>query len=72
MIVFLARTLYGAGKLAVKYVVIPAAVSVAVAFVAETLAGKIRAHTPQRPHRVRQAQLDGAMDGGLERQPAFQ
>jgi hypothetical protein len=64
MIGFLFRALFGAGKLAVKYVVIPAAVSVAVAFVAESLASQIRARTPQRPRRVRQAHLDA--------QPAFQ
>lgn len=49
MLRFLFKVTAGAVKFGVKYIVVPAVISVGVALVAETMAERIRAHTPH-PH----------------------
>lgn len=46
MLRFLFKVAAGTVKLGVKYVIVPAVVSVAIAVAAEALAERIRAHTP--------------------------
>jgi hypothetical protein len=49
MLGFLFKVTAGAVKLGVKYIIVPAVISVAVAMVAEAMAEGIRAHTPEAP-----------------------
>jgi hypothetical protein len=61
MLGFIARIAMGTTKLAVKYVVVPALVSVAIAVAAEALAKRIRAHTPGPDHNG-VFEVDGLMN----------
>ncbi|HEX2065499.1 MAG TPA: hypothetical protein VHI93_01670 [Candidatus Thermoplasmatota archaeon] len=47
MLGFLFRVAAGTVKLGVKYIIVPAVVSVAITLVAEMLAASIREHTPE-------------------------
>jgi hypothetical protein len=63
----LGRILWGSGKLAAKYVLLPIAVTLATALVADAMADRIRART----HKVRahQAHLDVGIDPALHPAP---
>lgn len=64
MLGFLLKLTAGTVKLGVKYIVLPALVTVAVAWAAEAAAERIREHTPghdgmgRRPHRMVAAAAD--------------
>ncbi|HUR64429.1 MAG TPA: hypothetical protein VM241_08105 [Candidatus Thermoplasmatota archaeon] len=60
MLGFLFKVTAGTVKLGVKYIIVPAVLSVAITLVAEALAQSIREHTPEAP----------AQNGATHRRPA--
>lgn len=52
MIGFLAKVVWGAGKLSVKYIVLPAVLSVGIAIAADALAQRIKQSTVSANHRL--------------------
>jgi hypothetical protein len=60
MLGFLLKVVGGTVKLGVKYIIVPAIVSVAITVAAEMLAQSIREHTPEPPEQ----------NGTVRRRPA--